>query len=153
MRPGIEGAETSETNAAMSFSEEEIAYMGSQRLARIATVDPEGQPGVAPVGFDLDGTHLSVGGKDPAKTRKYRNVEADNPKVALVIDDLAQRQPWTPRFLRIYGTAELAMRDGQFGHAPYLKITPTISWSFNLDGVPFTHDRAVEIIRTVRTST
>ena len=38
---------------------------------------------------------------------------------------------------------------GQFGQAPYMQITPTISWSWNLDGRPFTHDREVVIHRTV----
>jgi pyridoxamine 5'-phosphate oxidase family protein len=38
---------------------------------------------------------------------------------------------------------------GQFGQAPYMQIMPTISWSWNLDGRPFTHDREVVIHRTV----
>ena len=35
------------------------------------------------------------------------------------------------------------------GPAPYMRITPTISWSWNLDGGPFTHDRELVIQRTV----
>lgn len=133
----------------MSFSDEEIAYLRSQRLARIATVGGDGQPDVAPVGFEFDGTHLYVGGIDPARTRKFRNVQAGNPKVALVIDDLPSADPWTPRYLRIYGEAELVERQGQFGSAAYMRITPTLSWSFNLEGLPFTHDREVKVRRTV----
>jgi pyridoxamine 5'-phosphate oxidase family protein len=121
----------------MSFTEEEIAYLRSQPLARLATVSADGQPDVAPVGFEFDGTHLYVGGKDPARTRKFRNIHAGNEKVALVVDDLVSTDPWTPRFLRIYGTAELIERHGQFGPAPYMRITPTISWSWNLGGRPF----------------
>lgn len=123
----------------MAFTDEEIAYMRSQRLARIATVDADGQPDVVPVGFEFDGTHVYIGGFDLVKTRKFRNVEAGNGKVAIVIDDLVSTDPWTPRFLRIYGTAELVERQGQFGRAPYLRITPTLSWSWNLDGRPFGH--------------
>src|SRR5918995_747904 len=52
-------------------------------------------------------------------------------------------------YLRIYGTAEIVEREGQFGSSPYLRVTPTISWSFNLDGAPFTHDRPVSVRRTV----
>jgi pyridoxamine 5'-phosphate oxidase family protein len=124
----------------MAFTEEEAGYMRSQRLARIATVGADGQPDVAPVGFEFDGTYIYVGGIDPAKTRKFRNVQAGNDKVALVIDDMVSIEPWTPRFMRIYGTAELIERQGQFGPAPYMRITPTVSWSWNLDGRPFSHD-------------
>jgi pyridoxamine 5'-phosphate oxidase family protein len=121
----------------VAFTEEEIAYLRSQRLARIATVGGDGQPDVAPVGFEFDGTHFYVGGMDPAKTRKFRNVAAGNEKIALVVDDLVSTDPWTPRFLRVYGTAELIERAGQSGPAPSMKITPVISWSWNLAGEPF----------------
>jgi pyridoxamine 5'-phosphate oxidase family protein len=30
-----------------------------------------------------------------------------------------------------------------------MRITPTISWSWNLDGNPLTHDREVVVRRTV----
>ena len=133
----------------MSFSNEEVAYLRSQPLARLATVAPDGQPDVVAVGFEFDGTHLYVGGLDPTRTRKFRNVRAGNTKVALVVDDLASVRPWSPRYLRIYGTAELVKRRGQFGPGPYLQITPTVSWSFNLDGRSFTHDRKVVPRRTV----
>ncbi len=133
----------------MSFSEEEINYLQSQRLARIATVSADGQPDVAPVGFEFDGTHVYVGGFDPARTRKFRNVRAGNTKIAIVIDDLVSADPWTPRYLRIYGVAELVERPGRFGPGSYMRITPAISWSFNLDGQPFTHDREVGVRRTV----
>jgi pyridoxamine 5'-phosphate oxidase family protein len=133
----------------MSFSEEEIAYLRSQRLARIATVSTDGQPDVAPVGFEFDGHCLYVGGIDPAKTRKFRNVRAGNTKVAIVIDDLVSTDPWTPRYLRIYGDAELVQREGRSGHADYMRITPTISWSFNLQGRPLGHAGEVTVRRTV----
>ena len=45
--------------------------------------------------------------------------------------------PWTPRFLRVYGTAELVERPGRFGPGPYMRITPPVSWSWNLDGRPY----------------
>jgi pyridoxamine 5'-phosphate oxidase family protein len=133
----------------MSFTDEEIAYLHSQRLARIATVSFDGQPDVVPVGFEFDGTHIYVGGLDPAMSRKFRNVQAGSSKVALVIDDLVSAQPWTPRFLRIYAKAQLVERQGQFGPAPYMRITPTISWSWNLEGRPFSHDREIVVQRTV----
>src|SRR5713101_365512 len=99
----------------MAFTEEEAAYLTSQPLARIATVGPDGQPDVAPVGFEFDGTYLDVG-------------------------DLVSTDPWTPRGLRVYGTAELIERPGRFGPGAYLRITPEISWSWNLDGRPYGDD-------------
>lgn len=136
----------------MSFSEAEIAYLRSQPLGRLATVSGDGQPDAVPVGFEYDGTYLYIGGIDPVRTRKYRNVRDGQTKVAFVVDDLVSTRPWVPRYLRIYGEAELVERDGQFGTSPYLQITPTVSWSFNLDGRPFTHDEKVSTTRTVHTS-
>ncbi|MEV0292878.1 PPOX class F420-dependent oxidoreductase [Nocardia sp. NPDC050710] len=135
----------------MSFTEEEINYLQTQRLARVATVDPDGQPDVVPVGYEFDGAHIYIGGYDPVRTRKYRNIERGNPKVAVVIDDLVSANPWIPRYLRIYGTAELVQRQGQFGPARYMRITPTVSWSFNLVGHPFNHEE-VRVQRTVHTN-
>jgi pyridoxamine 5'-phosphate oxidase family protein len=124
----------------MAFTEDEVAYLKSQPLARIATVGAGDQPDVAPVGFEFDGTYLWVGGRAPERTRKFLNVRAGHSKVALVIDDLVSTSPWTPRFLRVYGTAELIERPGQFGPGLYLRITPEISWSWNLDGRPYGDD-------------
>ncbi len=118
----------------MSFTDEEIAYMRSQPLARVATVSADGQPDVVPVGFEYDGTHLWIGGFDPGNTRRAANIRKGNTKVAVVIDDLASVRPWSPRYLRIYGTAELVERPGMRGPTQVMKITPTVSWSINLDG-------------------
>lgn len=114
----------------MSFTDEEVDYLRSQPLARIATVSSDGQPDVTPVGFEFDGTHFYIGGFDPANTRRARNVRAGNHKVSLVIDDLVSTRPWTPRYLRVYGTAELISQGAQ----QILKVTPVISWSMNLSG-------------------
>lgn len=124
----------------MSFTNEEIAYLREQPLARLATVGPDGQPDVVPVGITLEGPYIYIAGLDNVRTRKYRNVRDGNLKIALVVDDLPSTRPWTPRFVRIYGTADIVERDGDFGRQPYLRITPTISWSWNLKGRPFTHE-------------
>jgi pyridoxamine 5'-phosphate oxidase family protein len=134
----------------MSLTEEEIAYLRTQRLARIATVAADGQPDVMPVGYQFDGKYFYVGGMNPVKTRKFRNVRAGNTKVALVIDDLVSVNPWTVRGVRIYGKAELLVRrEGQFGPGQYMRITPIVSWSWNLEGRPTTHDQKVVYRRAV----
>jgi pyridoxamine 5'-phosphate oxidase family protein len=120
----------------MSFSDEEVAYLRSQRLARLATVAPDGQPDVVPVGFEFDGRYLYVGGMAPARTRKFRNLQAGNTKVALVIDDLVSTNPWSPRYLRIYGTAELVQRQGQFGRDPTCRSPPPSPGASTSTGAP-----------------
>ena len=117
------------------FTEKEIAYLKSQRLTRLATVAPDGQPDVAPVGYEFDGQFIYIGGRNPANTRKYLNLRNGNNKVALVMDDLESVQPWKPRGIRIYGTAEFVERDGRFGHATYMRITPHTSWSWGIEPV------------------
>jgi pyridoxamine 5'-phosphate oxidase family protein len=134
----------------MPFTEEEIAYLRTQQLARIATVSGDGQPDVMPVGYQFDGSSFYVGGMNPSQTRKFRNVRAGNTKVALVIDDLVSVNPWTVRGMRIYGDAELIVRsEGQFGPGQYMRITPNVSWSWNLEGRPTSHGQKVVYRRAV----
>jgi pyridoxamine 5'-phosphate oxidase family protein len=133
------------------FSEEEIAYLRGQPLARLTTVAVDGQPDVVPVGFEFDGTHFHIGGISPTTTRKVHNVRAGQHKVALVIDDLVSVDPWTPRFVRVYGIAEAVERDGRFGPGTYLRITPTISWSWNLAGKPVVDQATAAALRVRRT--
>ncbi|HEV2459924.1 MAG TPA: PPOX class F420-dependent oxidoreductase [Ktedonobacterales bacterium] len=97
-----------------SFTRAEIAYLQGQRLGRLATVGPDGQPHVVPVGFrfnpELDA--IDIGGHDFAKRKKYRDVQ-HNPRVAFVVDDLASVSPWRPRMLEIRGTAEVLGSGGE----------------------------------------
>jgi len=124
------------------FSGKEIEYLKSQRLARIATatVSSEGsaQPDVVPVGFDFDGEYFYVGGMNILRSRKYKNV-LENNKVALVIDDLKTVDPWDPRGIRIYGTADIVARQsGYIEHtahpqAEYIRIRPEKMWSWGIN--------------------
>ena len=43
------------------YSEPEIQYLKSQRLARIATATRQGKPDLSPVAFEFDGMHFYVG--------------------------------------------------------------------------------------------
>jgi pyridoxamine 5'-phosphate oxidase family protein len=93
------------------FSEQERAYLASQRLARIATASQALQPDVVPVGFDFDGSYFYVGGRNLPATLKYKNTQ-NNAHVALVIDDLESITPWQPRGIKIHGLADRVTRDG-----------------------------------------
>jgi pyridoxamine 5'-phosphate oxidase family protein len=114
------------------FTDEELAYLRSQRLARLATVALDGQPTVDAVGFQFEDGHFFIGGRNLPATRKYRNVAAGDHKVALIVDDLAATDPWTPRGIKIHGAAEIVSRDGVFGPGDYFAIAPTISWSWGI---------------------
>ncbi|WP_020573661.1 PPOX class F420-dependent oxidoreductase [Actinopolymorpha alba] len=123
----------------MSFTDAEVAYLRSQPVARVATLSGGGQPDVVPLAFEYDGTYFWVGGTGPtvAHTRKFRNVRAGRQKVALVIDDLVSFDPFIARCIRIYGRAGQPIeRTGMVGPGLYMRITPTISWSWNMAGEP-----------------
>lgn len=96
------------------FSAAEISYLQSQRLARIATAGPDGQPHVVPLAFryNPETDTIDVGGHDFAKRKKYRDVQR-NPRVAIVIDDLASIDPWRPRMIEVRGEAEILPTGGE----------------------------------------
>jgi pyridoxamine 5'-phosphate oxidase family protein len=120
------------------FSKPEIDYIKSQRLCRFATVSPDDQPDVVPVAFEFDGKCFYVGSHSQNvfhKTSKYKNIKNGKTKVALTIDDIKSFDPWRPRMIRVYGTAEVVDHDGMFGPGKYLRITPKVSWSFGIEGL------------------
>lgn len=123
----------------MAFTAEEIGYLRSQPLARVATLGPGGQPDLVPLAFEYDGEHFWVGGVGAAvaATRKFRNVAAGRRKVALLVDDLVSMQPFIARAIRVYGVAdEPVERTGLVGPGLYARITPRVSWSWNMAGEP-----------------
>jgi pyridoxamine 5'-phosphate oxidase family protein len=123
----------------MSFTAEEIAYLRAQPIARLATLAADGQPDVVPLSFEFDGEVFWLGGSGASvlETRKVRNVRAGQRKVALVIDDLVSLNPFIARGIRIYGKAEPPVeRVGIVGPGHYMRVTPTISWSWNMAGEP-----------------
>jgi pyridoxamine 5'-phosphate oxidase family protein len=123
----------------VSFTDDEIAYLRSQPIARLSTVGTGGQPDVVPVAFEFDGTSFWVGGSGSTvlDTRKFRNVRSGNRQVALVVDDLVSLQPFISRSIRVYGLADGPVeRVGMVGPGIFLRITPTVSWSWNMAGEP-----------------
>ncbi|WP_434598743.1 PPOX class F420-dependent oxidoreductase [Streptomyces sp. A5-4] len=119
-----------------AFSETERAYLKTQRLGRMATVDAKGQPQANPVGFfpQDDGTIL-VGGHALGTTKKWRNLQA-NTKVALVVDDIVSFQPWAVRGVDIRGEAELLTGPHELGphfSDEIIRIHPNKIHSWGLD--------------------
>ena len=126
---------------AMSFKPHEIEFMKAAELARLATIQPDGTLQNSPVGFSYNealGT-VDIHGYRMSKSRKFRNLAANN-TVALVIDDIASRDPWRVRCLEIRGTAEQA-DSGELRAEPngdeidtaIIRITPRRIISFGID--------------------
>lgn len=123
----------------MSFTSAEIDYLATQPLARFSTTDADGQPDVVPVAFEVDGNDLWIGGSGASflTTRKVRNITAGHRNVALVVDDMVSFDPFIARGVRIYGRADDPIeRTGIVGPGWYVRIAPTVSWSWNMDGAP-----------------
>src|ERR1700729_3514870 len=121
----------------VALTEPERAYLHSQPLARLATVDANGAPQNSPVGafFDEVTGDILIGGGAMGATRKFHNVQG-NAQVALVVDDLVSRDPWTVRGLEIRGTA-VALEDVEppvpFMSHEVIRITPTWVTSWGVD--------------------
>ena len=125
-----------------TFTEKELEYLRSQRLARLATADLHGAPHVVPLRFRVaeDGAAIEVGGRSFAGSMKYRNIKS-NPQVAIVVDDLASVDPWTPRGIEIRGIAQLHEGDGRglgpgASDLPWARIIPerVVSWGIDASG-------------------
>jgi pyridoxamine 5'-phosphate oxidase family protein len=96
------------TERAAAFTDHEIAYLtGERRLARLATVGPDGTPHVVPVGFSYNAELdvIEVSGRNFEETKKFRDVW-DSGRAAIVVDDLASLDPWHPRGVEVRGHAE-----------------------------------------------
>ena len=106
----------------------ELEYLATQRLGRIATVGPAGDPHVVPVTFSVnesDGT-VDVAGHNLTNSKKWKDLSA-NDAVSIVVDDV--QPPWQPRGIELRGRAELVES------GPVIRIHPTrvIAWGIDTD--------------------
>ena len=125
------------------FEDEEIEYLKSQLLGRLATVGSDGQPHVVPVSFRYNAQldTIDIGGHDFARRKKYRDVQR-NPRVALIVDDMVSVNPWRPQGIEVRGEAEVLSSGGEAlgpGFAPEMfRIRPQriVSWGIMGNMVP-----------------
>ena len=122
------------------FSEAELAYLsGERRLGRLATVGSDGTPHIAPVGWSYNAElrTIDIGGRDLARTKKFRDV-ARTGQAAIVIDDVLA--PWRPRGVEVRGTAEAIGSP-----AALIRIRPKriVSWGLDSAGGGARHARDV----------
>ena len=97
------------------FSRAIAEFVGSHRVARLATADAGGAPYAVPICYAFDGERIytaidlkpkRVGGRE---LKRVRNI-LENPKVAIVIDDYSE--DWSElAYVMIRGTAEI-IEDG-----------------------------------------
>ena len=117
------------------FTPEEIAYLQSQRLGRLATVSEKGEPHVVPVSFHYNPEHdsIDIGGLNIVSTKKYRDAVRYG-RVAFVVDDVLP--PWKPRMIEVRGTVQALPEGGKEIMEAFspeiLRITPTRIFSFGL---------------------
>ena len=118
------------------FTPEEIAYLQSQRLGRLATVSEKGEPHVVPVSFryNPEQDSIDIGGHNIVSTKKYRDAVRYG-RVAFVVDDVLP--PWKPRMIEVRGTVEGLPEGGKEIMEAFspeiLRITPTRIISFGLN--------------------
>jgi pyridoxamine 5'-phosphate oxidase family protein len=125
------------------FTDEEIEYLKSQLLGRLATVGSDGQPHVVAVSFRYNAVldTIDIGGHDFARHKKYRDVQR-NPRVAFLVDDLESVNPWWVRGIEVRGEAEVLTSGGEAlgpGFAPEMfRIRPRriVSWGIMGNMVP-----------------
>lgn len=113
------------------FTPAEVAYLsGERRLARVATVGPDGTPHVTPIGMWslTDERVIEVTGHSFARTKKFRDVVRTG-RAAIVVDDVLP--PWRPRGVEVRGRAEAID-----GPEPRIRIIPerVVSWGLDEPG-------------------
>ena len=93
------------------FSDDQLAFLQSQRAGRLATASSEGIPHVIPVCYACDGAslYIALDAKPkrvaPERLRRVRNI-LENPRVALVIDRYSN--DWSKlAYVLVHGTAAL----------------------------------------------
>src|SRR6185312_3879453 len=103
------------------FTGKELEYLGEQRLGRIATVGPDGQPHVVPTSFRYNAEHDAI-------------------------DDVLPL--WQPRMIEVRGTAAVIPSGGKaFGERfedTIVRIQPTRIISFGIDSAESRNARSVD---------
>jgi pyridoxamine 5'-phosphate oxidase family protein len=118
------------------FTEDELAFLQSKRIGRVATSNAKGDLHVVPLRFkynaELDVVDLV--GSDVGGTKKFRDVEATG-RAAFVVDDIEDHRP---RGVEIRGRAEAHTTGGDDlveGVGPtFIRLIPERVASWGIDG-------------------
>lgn len=120
------------------FTEQEIAYLSSQRLGRLATLNAAGEPHVVPVAFRYNAQldTIDIAGYGMGKSKKFRDAGRDS-RVAFVVDDVPQ--PRQVRGVEVRGRAEALPTGGNVDvpdrDPELIRIHPTriVAWGIDTD--------------------
>jgi pyridoxamine 5'-phosphate oxidase family protein len=130
------------------FTDKELEYLAGQRLGRIATVGPDGQPHVVPTSFrhNPERDTIDVGGFRMSQTKKLRDVQRTG-RASIVVDDVLP--PWEPRMIEVRGTAVVVLDGGKALNERFedtiVRIQPTRIIAFGIDSGDLTSNaRSVE---------
>jgi PPOX class probable F420-dependent enzyme len=96
----------------VTITDDQRAFIESQRIARLATVDERGRPHIVPICFALDGDafYSAIDEKPkrgaPSSLRRLRNIAANSH--VQVLFDVYDDGDWTRlRYLQLRGTARI----------------------------------------------
>ncbi len=122
------------------FTELEIAFLHSQRLGRLATVDADGAPHVVPLRFSYNAEldTIDLYGMGMARSKKFRDV-ARSGRAAFVADDAAGQ--WNIRGVEVRGRAEQVGSGGKAFDArvddEFIRLFPVRIVGWGLDADPY----------------
>ena|SRR5712692_4047086 len=92
------------------------AFIANHRIARLATMTPNGRPHLVPVVYAYDGTRIFIAldqkpkRVSPTRLQRVRNIES-NLHVSLLVDDYTE--DWTQlAWVRVDGVAQI-LQDGE----------------------------------------
>ncbi|MFZ3069692.1 MAG: pyridoxamine 5'-phosphate oxidase family protein [Anaerolineaceae bacterium] len=92
-------------------------FLEAPRLARMATVDKQGQPHVVPVWYGWDGESIWISAY--ADTRKIKNLE-ENPLISIAVDEVGESEKTSAVILE--GQAQLLREPREFLRGQFLWI-------------------------------
>lgn len=132
------------------FTPEEIEYLESRTMGRVATVGKDGQPHVVPLTYhyNRDEQTIDLGGIDFAATKKWRDAR-HNPRVTFLVDDAS---PAGAHAVEIRGRAEPHETGGSTINPrfpkfveQFIRLRPThiVSWGVGAPSGTTSHDFSV----------
>lgn len=111
------------------FTLDEVEFLVSQPLARLATASADGMPDLAVVPFDVVDGCVVMGEVGLSKTVRYQFVH-ENPRAMVVVDDVVSLHPFVSRGVKVRGGVVVEV----VGGVERLRVVPEVVWSWGVNG-------------------